>query len=209
MDNKLGDNLQIKQYLTIAFIALFISLLFLSFFPFKEDAKVKKSQIMGICAKETIIPMTMELKYGLVKFELFCDIAPNHVERIVTLANEGFYDGIVFHRVIDGFMAQTGDPTGTGRGGSDLPDLKAEFSNKPFVRGTLGMARSSSPHSANSQFFITFAPAPHLNGQYSVFGQVVSGMEFIDQIKKGDRANNGLVSNPDKIISLKIDINNQ
>ncbi len=111
----------------------------------------------------------------------------------------GFYNGIVFHRVIEGFMAQTGDPTGTGMGGSDLPDLPAEFTSTPFKRGTLGMARASSPNSANSQFFICFAPAPFLNGQYTVFGEVVSGMEFVDKIKRGEPP-----ENPDKIISMKM-----
>jgi len=111
----------------------------------------------------------------------------------------------VFHRVIDGFMAQTGDPTGTGMGGSDLPDLKAEFSSEPFVRGVLGAARTQDPNSANSQFFIMFADAPHLNGQYTVFGKVVSGVEFVDNIKKGSQADNGTVSDPDKIISAKIE----
>ena len=127
------------------------------------------------------------------------DLAPKHVERIKTLAKKGFYDGVVFHRVIEGFMAQTGDPTGTGMGGSDLPNLPAEFSKAPFTRGTLGMARSQSPNSANSQFFICFAPAPFLDGQYTVFGEVVSGMEFVDKIKRGEPP-----ANPDKIISMKL-----
>ncbi|HEY8288247.1 MAG TPA: peptidylprolyl isomerase, partial [Acetobacteraceae bacterium] len=132
------------------------------------------------------------------------DIAPNHVERIKTLARKGFYDGTPFHRVIEGFMAQGGDPTGTGTGGSDLPNLKAEFTNKRhFLRGTCGMARSSSPDSANSQFFIMFAPAPHLDGQYTIWGQVVSGMEFVDQIKRGS-GGSGTVSDPDKIIHMRV-----
>jgi len=149
------------------------------------------------------VNLTLELKDGPVELELWRDVAPQHVERIETLAAEGFYDGIVFHRVIEGFMAQTGDPTGTGAGGSDLPDLPAEFSNEPFERGSLGMARSRNPNSANSQFFIMFAPAPHLNGQYTNFGRVVSGMEYVDAIKMGDAAANGLVENPDSIVSLK------
>ncbi|MEM7068092.1 MAG: peptidylprolyl isomerase [Pseudomonadota bacterium] len=145
----------------------------------------------------------LELKNGTVEIELLPELAPNHVERIKALANQGFYDGIVFHRVIDGFMAQTGDPTGTGRGGSDLPDLRAEFTAEPFNRGILGMARSQSPHSANSQFFIMFAEGHFLNNQYTVFGKVNKGMEFVDAIKKGNKAANGTVSDPDKIIKMR------
>jgi len=146
----------------------------------------------------------LELKTGRVVIELRPDLAPNHVARIKQLAREGFYDGIVFHRVIEGFMAQTGDPTGTGTGGSKLPDLKAEFNSAKHVRGTLSMARSSSPDSANSQFFICFKPSAFLDGQYTVFGQVVEGMEFVDGIKKGAAARNGEVSKPDKMITLKV-----
>lgn len=141
----------------------------------------------------------MDLANGRVVIELRPDLAPKHVARIKELAREGFYDGIVFHRVIPGFMAQTGDPTGTGRGGSDKPDLPAEFSDAPFVRGTLGMARTSDPNSANSQFFINYAETPHLNGQYTVWGQVVEGMEFVDQIAKGEPP-----ANPDQIIKLQV-----
>jgi len=148
--------------------------------------------------------LLMQLEDGTVDIELRPDLAPAHVARILTLTREGFYDGVVFHRVIPGFMAQTGDPTGTGAGGSDLPDLKAEFTDAPFERGTLGMARGSSPDSANSQFFITFEPAPHLNGQYTVFGQVVSGMDHVDAIKKGSAAENGRVADPDRIVSLTV-----
>lgn len=148
--------------------------------------------------------LLLELNDGIVDIELRPDLAPNHVERIVTLARRGFFDGTVFHRVIEGFMAQTGDPTGTGTGGSDLPDLAAEFSGAPFARGTLGMARAMDPDSANSQFFITLADAPHLNGQYTVFGTVVAGMEFVDAIKKGDPAANGMVAEPDRIVSLTV-----
>lgn len=153
--------------------------------------------------------LVMELKSGQVLIRLRPDLAPNHVERLKVLTRRGFYDGIVFHRVIDGFMAQTGDPTGTGSGGSDLPDLKAEFTDTPFVRGILGMARTRDPNSANSQFFITYADASHLNGGYTVFGEVIEGMEFVDQIKKGSPAQNGLVANPDKIIRMRVaaDIN--
>ncbi len=145
----------------------------------------------------------LDLASGRVVIELRPDLAPNHVERIKTLASQGFYDGIVFHRVIDGFMAQTGDPTGTGRGGSDLPDLKAEFSSEPFKRGVLGMARAQNPDSANSQFFIMFADGDFLNGQYTVLGRVTAGMEHVDAIKKGDAAANGLVDDPDKIIKMR------
>ncbi len=148
--------------------------------------------------------LSMQLVQGRVVIELFPDLAPNHVARIKELTRKGFYDGVVFHRVIDGFMAQTGDPTGTGRGGSDLPDLKAEFSKRKHLRGTLSMARTMDPNSANSQFFIMFAPSPHLDGQYSIFGQVVEGMDFVDQIKKGSRTSNGTVSDPDRILSLRV-----
>jgi peptidylprolyl isomerase len=139
--------------------------------------------------------LVLETTKGPVTIRLRPDIAPKHAERLATLARQGFFDGIVFHRVIDGFMAQTGDPTGTGTGGSSLPNLKAEFSKTPFVRGTVGMARSSDPNSANSQFFIMFADGSPLNGQYTVVGEVVSGMENVDKIKRGEP-----VQNPDKII---------
>jgi peptidylprolyl isomerase len=157
-------------------------------------------------AQETGTPhLLLELPAGTVDIELLPEVAPQHVERIVTLTEQGFYDGIVFHRVIDGFMAQTGDPTGTGMGGSDLPDLPAEFSDEPFARGVLGMARTADPNSANSQFFITYADVPHLNGQYTVFGRVVSGMEFVDALKKGDPGANGMVQDPDAIVSATIE----
>lgn len=141
----------------------------------------------------------LDLKDGRVVIELFPDKAPNHVARLKEFARKGFYDGIIFHRVIDGFMAQTGDPTGTGMGGSDLPDLKAEFNEVPFDRGVLGMARSSSPHSANSQFFIMFDEGHFLNKQYTAFGRVTSGMEFVDKIAKGEPP-----ANPDKIVKLQV-----
>lgn len=144
----------------------------------------------------------LELKDGRVVIEMLPKYAPNHVARIKELTRQGFYDGIVFHRVIDGFMAQTGDPTGTGMGGSGQK-LKAEFSNLPHARGTVSMARSNHPDSADSQFFIVFKPAPFLNGQYTVWGRVVAGMEFVDNIKKGD-PQSGLMDNPDKIISMKV-----
>lgn len=152
--------------------------------------------------KDENMHIKMKLATGDVIIELFNDLAPNHVERITTLTNEGFYDNVVFHRVIDGFMAQTGDPTGTGTGGSTYPDLKAEFNDTPHTRGVVSMARSGHPDSANSQFFIVFDDAPHLDGQYTAFGKVISGMEHVDKIKKGG-AFNGIVSDPDKILSLK------
>ena len=153
--------------------------------------------------------MILKLKDGEVKIELFPDVAPGHVKRIKELANSGKYNGVVFHRVIDGFMAQTGDVqfgnsdskefdlNRAGMGGSDLPDLKAEFNNLPHERGTLSMARSQNPDSANSQFFICFQPAPFLDRQYTVFGKVISGMEFVDKIKRGDSNNNGAVTDTD------------
>jgi peptidylprolyl isomerase len=146
----------------------------------------------------------MDVSAGRVVIALRPDLAPATCAQIKELVRRHFYDGIVFHRVIEGFMAQTGDPTGTGSGGSDLPDLKAEFSQQAhFVRGTVGMARTSDPNSANSQFFIMFAPAPSLDGQYTIFGEVTSGMEYVDQIKKG-APGSGMVSNPDKIIKMQV-----
>ena len=143
----------------------------------------------------------LKLKTGLVIIKLNPEKAPSHVARVRKLARAGFYDGLKFHRVIDGFMAQTGDPTGTGAGGSQFPDLKAEFSNLPFNRGTIGAARTNNPHSANSQFFICYQAASHLNGIYTVWGKVVYGMEHVDRIKKG-LLRGGMVSNPDKIINM-------
>jgi len=159
--------------------------------------------------------MILKLKDGDVEIELFNDIAPNHVNRFITLAKEKKYDGVVFHRVIDNFMAQTGDVEygnsnspnfdigRAGTGGSEYPDLKAEFSDVPHERGTLSMARSADPNSANSQFFICFKSASHLDRQYTVFGKVIRGMELVDLIKKGE-GSNGEVSKPDKIISLSV-----
>ena len=159
--------------------------------------------------------MIMKLKDGEVELELYSDVAPNHVKRFKDLASKGLYDGVVFHRVIDGFMAQSGDVkfgnsnskefnlSLAGTGGSDLPNLKAEFSDIPHVRGVLSAARSADPNSANSQFFICFQSAPHLDRQYTVFGKVIKGMEIIDKIKKGEGPN-GSVKNPDKILSLKL-----
>ena len=163
-------------------------------------------------SKENI--MILKLKSGDVKIELFADVAPKHVERIKKLSNDGLYDNVVFHRVIDGFMAQTGDVKfgnsssknfdlkRAGMGGSDLPDLPAEFNDLPHEKGTVSMARSSDPNSANSQFFICFKAAPFLDRNYTVFGKVIEGMEHVDKIKRGD-GQNGAVSDPDKIISFK------
>jgi peptidylprolyl isomerase len=149
--------------------------------------------------------LIIDLKSGPVVVKLRPDLAPKHVARVKELANRGFYDGIVFHRVIPGFMAQTGDPTGTGTGGSDLPNLQAEFSAESHKRGTLSMARSGSPNSANSQFFICFDDAPHLNRQYTVWGEVVEGMEHVDAIKKGGEHNNGAISGePDKMLKVRV-----
>ena len=160
--------------------------------------------------------MIITLKDGDVTLALRPDLAPKHVAQIKKLVREGAYDNVAFHRVIDGFMAQTGDvkfgnmkkgfsPEAVGTGGSDLPDLPAEFSqSEHYKRGTIGMARSQDPNSANSQFFIMFAPAPNLDGQYTIVGNVVSGMELVDHIKKGDEADNGTVSNPDRMIKVRI-----
>ena len=146
----------------------------------------------------------MDLKDGRVTIQLRPDLAPQHVARIKALVKEHFYDGLTFFRVIDGFMAQGGDPTNTGTGGSELPDLPAEFTTKAkFLRGTVGAARTSDPNSANSQFFIMFAPAPSLDGQYTIWGQVTSGMEAVDKIKRG-RGGSGSVSDPDKIVSMRM-----
>jgi peptidylprolyl isomerase len=141
----------------------------------------------------------LDLKDGRVVIRLRPDLAPGHVAHIKKLTREKFYNGLVFHRVIDGFMAQTGDPTGTGAGGSKYPDIKAEFNHMPFVRGTMGMARSNSPDSANSQFFICFADARFLDGKYTAWGEVVEGMKFVDKIKRGEP-----VSNPDKIVRMQV-----
>ena len=150
--------------------------------------------------------LILDLKDGPVKIKLRSDLAPNHVERIKTLAGQGFYDGVVFHRVIPGFMAQSGDPTGTGSGGSDLPDLKAEFSSEKHKRGTVSAARSQNPNSANSQFYICFDDAPWLDRQYTVWGEVVEGMDVVDKIKKGGEHNNGAISGaPDKILKARIE----
>jgi peptidyl-prolyl cis-trans isomerase B (cyclophilin B) len=150
--------------------------------------------------------LILELKSGPVVIALRPDLAPNHVARVKELTRKGFYDGAPFHRVIPGFMAQTGDPTGTGSGGSDLPDLKAEFSNAKHQRGTVSAARTANPNSANSQFFICFDEAPWLDRQYSVWGEVVEGMDQVDAIKKGGEHNNGAISGePDRIVKARIE----
>ena len=175
------------------------------------------AMLLGLAGQAFAGPneITIELKDGPVVIELLPDVAPKHAERIKELAASGAYDNVAFHRVIEGFMAQTGDvqygnmakdfqPQMAGMGGSDLPDLPAEFSNLPFERGTVGMARSRDPNSANSQFFIMFAPGHFLNGQYTVVGQVKSGMEFVDRIKRGDEAANGAVTDPDRMIKVTV-----
>ena len=175
-----------------------IVLAFAIAFGIAGDARAQPSQ----AELENIL--YLDLKQGRVAIKLRPDLAPGHVARAKKLAREGFYDGIVFHRVIDGFMAQSGDPTGTGRGGSKYPDLKAEFSSEPFRRGTLGAARQPGmPDSANSQFFICFEEKPHLNGQYTVWGEVIRGMHLVDAIKKGSPGS-GVVRNPDKIVKVVV-----
>jgi peptidylprolyl isomerase len=146
----------------------------------------------------------LDTKDGRVVIRLRPDLAPKHVEQIKTLTRRGFYNGVPFHRVIGGFMAQTGDPTGTGTGGSDLPNVPAEFTQTPYKRGSIGMARSQNPNSANSQFFICYEGCGSLTGQYTLFGEVVSGMDAVDKIKKGDAATNGMVQSPDKVVKMQI-----
>jgi peptidylprolyl isomerase len=166
-------------------------------FALAAGARAETAQTL----KDTIY---LDTKDGRITIQLRPDLAPKHVAQIEALTKRGFYDGIKFHRVIDGFMAQTGDPTGTGMGKSDLPNIKAEFSSEPFKRGTVGMARSQDPDSANSQFFITFADASFLNNQYTVVGKVVAGMDVVDKIKKGSKADNGSVADPDKIVKMQL-----
>lgn len=189
--------LNCKIILTRAFLIL----IFLAVIMTNTQAKDSNSNIikMEITQNAEITDPSETAPVVEVVIKLFPDVAPKHVSQISLLASEGFYDGIIFHRVIDGFMAQTGDPTGTGMGGSDLPDIRAEFNDKPFVRGTLGMARSQHPDSANSQFFICFGEASFLNGQYTVFGEVIEGMEYVDKILRGEPPDY-----PDKIISMKV-----
>jgi peptidylprolyl isomerase len=165
-------------------------------------AAVAQNLPAGLDPQNTIL---LDTANGRIVIKLRPDLAPKHAERIKTLAREKFYDNAPFHRVIPGFMAQTGDGSrGDGTGGSKYPNLPAEFSNVPFKRGIVGMARASSPSSANSQFFIMFAEASSLNGQYTVIGEVASGMDAVDKIKKGSEANNGTVSNPDRIVRMQV-----
>ncbi len=161
---------------------------------------------MSASATPTLDPentIYLDLPAGRVVIQLRPDLAPNHVARIKELARKGFYDGLAFHRVIPGFMAQTGDPRGDGTGGSGQK-LKAEFSKEQHVRGTVSMARAASPDSGDSQFFICFAPAPYLDGQYTIWGEVVSGMEVVDKVKMGSSSNNGTVSDPTKIVHMRV-----
>lgn len=189
----------------------------MQFLKFVSSALVAASLFAGSAALAADPENTMiiKLKDGEVVIALREDLAPKHVAQIKKLVRDGEYDNVAFHRVIEGFMAQTGDvqygnmakdfqPQMAGMGGSDLPDLPAEFSNLPFERGTVGMARSRDPNSANSQFFIMFAPGHFLNGQYTVVGQVKSGMEFVDRIKRGDEAANGAVTDPDRMIKVTV-----
>ena len=186
---------------------LFIAALMMVF-SMAANAEEHSSKASGASAQNEEAALEnrlyLQLQGGKVVIDLMPDVAPKHVERIKELARSHFYDGVVFHRVIDGFMAQTGDPTGTGMGGSDKPNLVAEFSNIPHERGILSMARSSDPNSANSQFFIVLEESKFLDGKYTVFGKVTEGMEFVDKIKKGDSRKNGAVENPDKIITLRV-----
>jgi peptidylprolyl isomerase len=168
-------------------------------------ANGQPAQITKAAAEDTKpVEVVMTLKGGPVDIELRPDLAPKNVAQVKALVQRGFYDGLKFHRVIADFMAQTGDPTGTGAGGSDLPNLPAEFTDTPFTRGVIGMARTQDPNSANSQFFICLGDAAWLNGKYTVIGFVKSGMQYVDGIKKGDPNNNGLVTNPDTIISMRV-----
>ena len=164
---------------------------------------VTKLAMADVPAADPENTIYLDLKDGRVVIQLRPDLAPNHVKRIKELTRMHFYDGLKFHRVIEGFMAQTGDPTGTGGGGSGQ-NIKAEFTAEPFERGTVGMARAASNDSADSQFFICFAPSPSLNGSYTVFGKVTAGMEFVDKIKRGDAGNNGSVTDPDTIVKMQV-----
>ncbi|MGJ8529691.1 peptidylprolyl isomerase [Maritalea sp.] len=200
------------SFLIVGLLAVVGYMLFVNFQPASRittEAVAQSTAEPAVCVTPNApvgvetVQMQLELKTGNVLLELRPDLAPKHVERLTTLAADGFYDNIVFHRVIDGFMAQTGDPTGTGMGGSDLPDLAAEFTNTPYQCGTIGMARSQNPDSANSQFFITFEDAGFLDGQYTVLGFVKEGMENIHKIKKGV-GQSGQVQDPDKIITFRV-----
>ena len=183
-------------------LRIFITSLFISLLTTNAISANKEEELSDTKDLENIL--YIDLKQGRVEIELLSDVAPNHVARIKELARKGFYDGVVFHRVIEGFMAQTGDPTGTGMGGSDEPDLQAEFSDVPHVRGAVSMARATNPNSANSQFFIVLEDSNHLDGQYTVWGNVISGMEFVDSIKLGNPRANGSVDDPDKMLRVLV-----
>ncbi len=169
--------------------------------PEELKAPVARTADLDLDPENTLY---LDLKYGRVVIRLRPDLAPNHVARVKKLTREGFYNGLKFHRVIAGFMVQTGDPRGDGTGGSKYPDLKAEFTNTPFKKGTVGAARSSSPDSANSQFYIMLGRSPHLDNQYTVWGEVVDGMAYVSRIKLGDRARNGAVTDPDIIVKMQV-----
>ena len=178
-----------------------------------QEANAQATPVEDAPGPYMVIEVAGEGANGTITIDLMAELAPGHVDRIVTLANEGAYDGVVFHRVIDGFMAQSGDVqfgkfgadlSGAGRGGSELPDLAAEFSSVPFERGILGMARAQDPNSANSQFFIMFGPAPSLNGAYTVLGEVTAGMEVVDAIKRGEGRNGAVLGQPDRMVSVTI-----
>jgi peptidylprolyl isomerase len=180
---------------------IFILLSFLtSFFLFMTQSNAKTANKSGADLENILY---IDLKYGQVVIQMLPQIAPKHVERIKILARRKFYDNVKFHRVIDGFMAQTGDPTGTGMGGSDLPDLKAEFSDEPHIRGAVSMARAANPNSGNSQFFIVTKDSKFLDRQYTIWGRVISGMEFVDKIKKGS-GGDGKVSDPDVMLKVRV-----
>jgi len=191
----------IKAPILLSLTVLATLTLNLSFMS-KAKAAAKNTSVAANNANPENV-LYIDLKYGRVLIELMPAIAPKHVERIKILANRGFYDGVPFHRVIDGFMAQTGDPTGTGTGGSELPDLRAEFNNEPHLRGAISMARASSPNSANSQFFIVTKDSRFLDGQYTLFGRVIDGMKYVDMIKKGE-GQSGMVKNPDVMIKVRM-----
>ena len=169
--------------------------------PTAQELAAEPEAVKGLDPENTIY---LDLKYGRVVIKLRPDLAPNHVARIKKLTRQGFYNGLKFHRVIAGFMVQTGDPRGNGTGGSKYPNLKAEFTNTPFVKGTVGMARSASPDSANSQFYIMLGRAPNLDNQYTVWGEVVQGMGNVMRIKLGDPAKNGTVTHPDIIKKMQV-----
>lgn len=186
------------------FLVVVVSLVFMAGASFAQEhgAASAAGGEDAVAKKENTL--YLELKDGRLVIEMLPNLAPKHVARIKELVRDKFYDGVVFHRVIEGFMAQTGDPTGTGRGGSDKPDLEAEFTDTPHDRGVVSMARANEPNSANSQFFIVLEDSHFLDGKYTVWGKVVEGMEHVDAIKKGDPRNNGAVESPDKIVSAKI-----